>query len=388
MKKLIVTVLVAVIAMTTANFGGFKPAEACELPECQNLFTSTLNELIASSHIEHAQVSYTTEKVYDMEFNELGCLYDFTVNDLSGYAVMIYYEGQFDVSEIHLDAENPYKDCPGRKIYPAPSLYLYYSDGNFYDAATDLPFSDDAVATISDIAFCGGEAPVESASQRIYYEYHTDPSFWLCAYPPDYIGISGMNNICVAIAAGNIIGFWDRYKPELIPDYEPGSLWNDMYFYDSDRGPVDDCIRQLATDMNAGSGTTVTECKNGMTTYCNRAGYTITYTNLMSGGTFGYDSAKAKFHAGDPIMIFSEGFTVYVYMPSPEEGYDSYMGITCAANHAMAGFGYMDVSYTFSDGSTSSANYIYVASGQSTISAGYYNIRTHSINDAFSVHIS
>lgn len=387
MKKALVTTLTAILMLATGNAGG-TVAKACDIPQCRNLFTTTLNKLLEDNNITEADVSYVTEKVYDMEFNELGCLYDFTVDETSGFALMIYYEGRFEISEIYLDAENPYENCNGIKVYPATSLYLYFENGNYYDALTDLPYTDEAVASISDMAFRGGDEDIESASQRIYYTYHNVVEDWLCANHPNYTGVSGINNICVAIAAGNIIGYWDRFNPNLIADFEPGELWNGMYFYDPAGAEVDDSIRQLAADMGAGNGTTVAECKSGMTTYCKRAGYSISYGNLMSWGSFNYTAAKKKFAAGEPIMIFSQGFTVYMFMPSEENNYDSYMGITCRGNHAMAGFGYMEVSYTFSDGSTDSAEYIRVASGQGILKEGYYNIKTHKINDAFSVKIS
>ena len=391
MKKTLITTLVAILSMATVLFGAFTPAYACELSECQNLFTSTLNSLIESTGIDVAEVSYVTEKVYDMNLNDLGCLYDFTVNETAGFAIMIYYEGQFEIAEIFLDATNPYKDCSGIKVYPSTSLYLYYTDGNFYDANTDLPYSDGAVATLSENTFCGGGEVVfnNHAVNYIYRSFNEATDMYLlCGAHPDYVGISGINNICVPIAASNVIGYWDRFKPNLIPNYEPGSLWNGIYFYDADRGPADDCTRQLATDMNAGSGTTVSECKSGMTTYCNRAGYSITYSSLMSNGSFNYTLAKNKLLAGQPVMIFSQGFSAYEIFPNEEEGNDAYIGITCNMNHAMAGFGFMSITYTLLDGTVTTLDFIRVATGQSVHSAGYYNIRTHTINDAFSVNIT
>ena len=396
MKKTIVSLLSAITLIAAANTGKGTFAKACSLPECQNLFTSTLNGLLEDNNVQEAEISYMTEKIYDMDLKELGCLYEFTVNDTQGFAIMIYYEGQFEISEIYLDSENPYKDSQGIKIYPSMSIYLYYMEGVYYDANTNLPYADESVAAISDTAYCGGEAEVVSTGYKVYYSYRTnldDNSYLLCAQHPDYIGVSGFTNICVAIAAGNIIGYWDRYNPNLISDFEPGELWNGLYFYNSSNIKVDDSIRQLALDMNAGNGTTVAECKSGMTKYCNRAGYSITYTDLMSGNiftgkSFNYSSAKNKLQSGEPVMIFSEGFSAYEISPNEEEGYDTYIGITCEGNHAMAGFGYLDIVYTMSDGSTNNANFIRVATGQSLRREGYYNIRTHKINDAMSIKIS
>ena len=113
MKKTIVSLLSAITLIAAANTGKGTFAKACSLPECQNLFTSTLNGLLEDNNVQEAEISYMTEKIYDMDLKELGCLYDFTVNDTPGFAIMIYYEGQFEISEIYLDSENPYKDSQG-----------------------------------------------------------------------------------------------------------------------------------------------------------------------------------------------------------------------------------------------------------------------------------
>lgn len=171
MKKTIVSLLSAITLIAAANTGKGTFAKACSLPECQNLFTSTLNGLLEDNNVQEAEISYMTEKIYDMDLKELGCLYDFTVNDTQGFAIMIYYEGQFEISEIYLDSENPYKDSQGIKIYPSMSIYLYYMEGVYYDANTNLPYADESVAAISDTAYCGGEAEVVSTGYKVYYSY-------------------------------------------------------------------------------------------------------------------------------------------------------------------------------------------------------------------------
>ena len=388
MKKVIVTLLAAIIMIASVSFNIKLNADACELPDCQNLFVSTLNETLANSNISEAEVSFRSEKIYDMNLNELGCLYVFYVDDEEGFAISVYHNGGFVISEIFLDTDNPYDGCPGLKVYPSVSVYVYYYNGQFCDANSKLPFSEEAVDLLSEVTFRGGEEPVVSTSQTIYYSYRSESHYWLCAYPPDYIGIPGYTNICVAIAAGNIVGYWDRFNVNLMPNFDPGELWNGEYYYYSYDSAINSMIAQLALLMNGGNGTTVAQCQTGLSSYCTSAGYTASYTTVMSNGSFDYNAAKDQIDDGEPILIFSEGFTIYSIYSYPNNGLDSYMGITCTGNHAMAGFGYMDVTYTFSDNTSQTSHFIKVASGQSTLTTGYYNISTHNIDDAFSIYIS
>ncbi len=388
MKKVITAVVAAALAVSPVYIGGLQSAEACENTECRTLFVETLNNLLEDNAIVNAEISAETEKVYDMELRELGCLYDFTVNGTEGFAMMIYFDGRYEISEAYLDAENPYEDCNGIKVYPAAGLYLCYEEGEYYDTVTDAVVCEEAVAELKDIAYSASGGEVVWTSEYVQYTYRSEVYHNVCSRPPQYRGISGINNICVPIAAGNIVGYWDRFYPDLIPDYEPGIAMYGEYFYNLQNDDVDDMIRQLASDMGAGSGTTIREFKSGMTAFCNRAGYSVQYSSIMSFGSFNYSAAKSAIDSGLPIIIFSQGFTVYMVYDDAENSRDVYSGLTCDANHAMAGFGYLDVTYTYADGSTGTTNFIKVASGQIDLTSGYFNIKTHIIDDAYSVTIS
>ena len=396
MKKLTVSFLTAVTLTASSLTAGVSvQAKACELPACSNLFTDTIDGLLSQNGVFNADVIYSTEKLYDLQQQEVGCLYDFSVNGENGYAVLVNNEGEFCISEVFLNAENPYKNVRGVKTYPAVSVYMDYFEGQYFDAETGVPYTEAAIETLSEKSFNGGESSVSADAYRVYYQSRTaldDGSYLMCGQHPTYVGIEGYQNICVSIAASNIIGYWDRFKPNLISDFEPGELYNGIYFYSGNCSETDATTRQLAIDMNAGNGTSVAECKSGMTTFCERAGYSVSFTNLtkwsvFTGKTFDYTAAKQKMRSGEPILIFSEGFSAYEISENIANSYDTYIGLTCDANHAMAGFGYLDVTYTFSDGTTETDNFIRVATGQTLQTEGYYNIKTHTINDAISVNI-
>ena len=386
MKKKILTLVTAIAIIVTANVGTFQVAMACERPECRDVFTATLEELLEQNGVENSNIVVQTEKVYDLNLDELGCLYNFSVNGIPGYAIMIEMDGFFEVSEIFLNARNPYADCGGIKVYPSVTTYLYNLDGRFYDARTGIEVSEESIGQISDRAFYGGT--VVADSKTVVYKTRTEDSWKMCVAPPQYAGISGYNNICTAIAAGNVIGFWDRFCENLIPNYTAYRELNGRYMYRLQDDEVSECIRQLAIDMNGGNGTTVAECKSGMTTYCTRAGYSISFNKAMSWGSFNYSGAKTKMKNGEPILLFSQGFSVYDVLKDADNNKDVYSGYISTGNHAMVGFGYFDVTYTFADGSSSSSNYLQIASGQHDLLFGYFNVKAHQIDDAYGVRIS
>ena len=386
MKNKLLTLVTAVAIIAIANIGTLQAALACERAECRDVFSATLDELLDQNGIENPNIAIRTEKIYDLELNELGCLYDFTVNGTSGYALMIEMDNVFEVSEIIFGATNPYADCEGIKVYPSVATYLYNLNGKYYDAKTKIEIPEDTLAQMSEKAFYGGS--VVKDTKIIVYKTRTADSWKMCVAPPKYEGIVGYNNICTAIAAGNVIGFWDRFCENLIPDYTAYRELNGRYMYKMQSTEVSECIRQLAIDMNGGNGTTVTECKSGMTTYCKRAGYSISFSKTMSWGSFNYSSSKTKMKNGEPILLFSQGFSVYDTLADPDNNKDVYSGYISTGNHAMVGFGYIDVTYTFADGSSSSSSYLQIASGQNDLPFGYFNVKAHQIDDAYSVKIS
>lgn len=107
----------------------------------------------------------------------------------------------------------------------------------------------------------------------------------------------------------------------------------------------------------------------------------------MKSGKFNYELAKQKFEAGEPSVMFVKSFTVASSMFYYEDC-ESIEYISATANHAMAGFGYSEITYTFSDGSTRRDNYIMVATGLPQYSSGFFNVNNiNNIDDYYSIKI-
>ncbi|MBD5636453.1 MAG: hypothetical protein HDP28_01345 [Clostridia bacterium] len=238
-----------------------------------------------------------------------------------------------------------------------------------------------------DTTYCDdGIMPLAATSVKVEYESKTEDKFNMVLKYPNYT-ISPYLAACACVAGSNIIGFYDRYDEELIPNHNSGTAFMGNYIYSSDDGYIEDLVRQLYADMGTTSeGTTVTEFKNGMIKFCNRKGKTITFTSCMKNKKFDYATAKSYMEANQPIALFCSGYNVADIFTSEKR--DSIDYIESTANHVMVGFGWKEVNYNITATSSVLYQYVAVASGNADKSNGYYNINYNTtINDAYAINI-
>ena len=226
----------------------------------------------------------------------------------------------------------------------------------------------------------------ETNSVKVNYANKDEDTFSMALKHP-YYTFSANPSDCACVAGANVLGFYDRYDEELIPNHASGSLLMGKYIYSIQDTSVYDVIRQLYVDMGTTSeGTTVQEFKNGMITYCNRKGKTITFTSCMKNGKFDYSTAKSYMEANQPVVLFCSGYNVADLWPY--ENYDLISYYESTGNHVMVGFGYKESSYTLSNSTKITYQYMTVASGVATKSSGYFDINYKTnINDAYAINI-
>lgn len=180
---------------------------------------------------------------------------------------------------------------------------------------------------------------------------------------PDYIV---PNVTCVPIAGANILGFYDRYYTELIPNFTPGVTYaGNYYVYNAYDDNVTNAALQLAADMGltdpSTQGATVAGCKTGFQSYCNRKSLSVSFDSTMQNNSFNYKTAKAQLNSGEPVILFCSYFNLADMSQNGKT--DTIVLYTSATPHAMVAFGYSEYTYTFSDGSTRVDKYLDVASG-------------------------
>lgn len=384
MKKKLFVIALAV-GLLAANFTVISTASALSVDKCDEVFAQALSEFMADEGYGSQTIAADKQIVYDMGLEELGVLYTFTAGGEDGYAVVVDSTEGCTLSECFFGAENPYSGVEGTKVYAGPMIYLGYEDGEYTLGGEAL--SDEEVADIADTAYAASGS-FTTSSETVYYTYRSYDGYVLASQYPKYIEVGGLTSACAPIAGGNLIGYYDRYCANLIPNFTPGTeVGNGLYLYWVQNDAVDDAIRDLYDDMGTTSiGTTYDQFISGMQTYCSRMGYTFSYSDCMSGGSLNYSYVKSEIDAGRPVALFVSQYTVSNI--SFHDGYEGYTNLHGTGNHVMAGFGYYDVTFTLTSGGTQHSRFVAVATGLGRQNSGYFNIdRDTTINNACSINI-
>ena len=193
---------------------------------------------------------------------------------------------------------------------------------------------------------------------------------------------------CAPIAASNIVGFYDRYDENLIPNHKSGNLIGEWYAYAIEDDAVESVIRELHSLMGttATTGTTENQFLDGLRRFCESKGRKMETYSCMSNGSFSFSKAKSYIEDSNmPIALFLSGYNVG-YMSEADHA-DAYSYYKSDANHVMVGFGYATYIYQTSDG-TLTKNYFNVAAGLSDNPSGIYDLSLDTkVNDALAIRI-
>lgn len=377
------TIIVLVGLLLTPSVSILKARAGVRYEEIDVLFQETLNGILGYENIDQASISAQKEMLYDIELNELGVVYDFTYDEQEGFAIIID-DGEIKVTEITTDGSSPYSD-ESTKVYVSEGLYWYNDGCRFYDCVSDLPISDEAIEAVSETAYLGA-LEFKYGSEQINYTYRSETPYNILWSIPTYD--YGKTNGCVPIAGTNLIAYLDKSFPNLIPDYEPGTSFLGRYRFKSGNDTIYAVSDTLYADMGAtvSNGATISDFRSGMKKYVNRQGYNISFSSLMSWGKIKFDTAKSVVQQGKPIALFLSGYTSTTIAMGEEYDILNYESTT--GNHAVAGFGCLEVNYTFSNNSTRTDRYIHCAMGVGLYQNGYINVGSAKIDEALAITIS
>ena len=218
--------------------------------------------------------------------------------------------------------------------------------------------------------------------------YSINPSF------PDYYNTDGtLDNTCANVAGANIIGYYDRFYDNLIPDYEAGILRNDIYIYfpmgyygAKKQAVINDLYQRMQTNVS-NAGSTQAQYKNGLSSYVQSKNLSISFSGVMTNGSFDLEKAKAQFKNGNPISLYLLG---YNFTKVTDSGNTVTLEKKLSdGNHIAIAYGYEKVSYFDGNGKTIRTElYLKVATGLSTTSGVYIVNKYGVLNDAEAVHIA
>ena len=391
MKKAVGTFGVLAMALLIAMGSiAFASASTVDEAECDLVFRKALEEVIVEEEVTAETIEVRKTPLYDMQHGMLGYAYCMQYEGKEGYALVINTDGDYRVCEFYMTAENPFADSNGEWVYVQPFTYLVRENDLFIDPQTDSVLSDEAVALLSEKAFRASGA-VTLGYDSISYVNRTENAYGLTKrHPAYYPAGENITNACVPATGGNIIGFWTRFCSNLMPGFTPGVMQFGSYRYYELAEEVFPMIAELYTLMGTNTeqpGTSVDGFVRGMNSFVASKGYSISYQSAMNGKSFNYALAKQYLQNGLPLALFVDGLRVETFSTETNIAYVEY--IESASCHAMACFGYNDITYTFADGTVRTDSYMQVATGLVMKTKGYYNIYYNTqIDDCMAVQIS
>ena len=378
-KTFIAAIIILLIAILCAAlvFGvNSAAAEEGGYDEFERTFIQTAEEL----GLMDSNLVFSRSLVYDIDGNALGYVFDYNADGVPGC-------GEGCGRQLCAFAHRGLRLRPGeavQRLLPRPA------GENFISLTSGAVLSKAELLQACEIRYCAIGDELSSGGRVVNYESKQVSEFSLARKIPAYC-YEVTPDACAPIAAGNIVAYFDRYCAQLIPNYTPGSGFGSRYDYKPEQGAeIDALMAQLCIDMGtspAGGGNTEEECLSGLSAYCTRAGYEVSYESCMNGGTLDYNKAKQSLSEDkEPLLLF---VTKVELSEIREEGdSDIYTTLYGPTNHIMSAFGYYEVTYSLSGGGSETGRFLQVATGIEDTRIAYLNMDNNlQTVSAYSVNI-
>ncbi len=364
---------------------GFHVNASIGVDELDMLFQTTLEGILDREKVKETVISAKKDMIYDINLHDLGIQYRFEYGNEKGFAILID-NGSPKVAEVYMDANSPYPDNGSLKIYVTQGIYWYSDENGIYDCISRLSVSEEAIESVAEAAY-KGTIDIQYSSERVDYIHRSETPYHILSSIPLYS--YGLSNGCVPIAGSNLIAYYDKTYSELIPNYEAGTLVFGRYRFKTQNETTMALSETLHAEMGTntnGAGMSVSQFKNGMKSYINKHGYSVSFQSLMAWGKFKFDSAKSVVQEEKAIALFVQNYKATTF--SSGDNYEILSYEATNGNHAVAGFGCLEVEYTLADNTIRTDKYVHCSLGVGLYLNGYVNINMVKINDALAITIS
>ncbi len=257
----------------------------------------------------------------------------------------------------------------------------------------EIVYCDDVVYGTEEV-FWGGGAHVDST-----YQIDCDQMVVLAdvSHPsaPSYGNADpSMQNVCGPMAGTNIVVFYDRYYPNLIPNFEPGmmmSVGEYMYYPDLGADATDNVVSSLYSLMNVASvgGTTSANFKSGLGSYVRGKGYGFSYSSMYQSATsINLSTFANAINQGKVGMLMCSNYN-FVYGISMTADHATIGRVNSPNAHMMMVYGYKTLAFYKQGAHVCTKTFLYACSGYSTCDMGYIEMNSYStINEALIISVA
>lgn len=340
---------------------------------------------------------YNRRNVYAYDLSPSGYEYTFTVNGEPAYALMTYFTAPngdlyHDITEMFFNTPSPFAQAKGLPVYIDKFVYFDY----FNDTYTDL--TDNSVAEYTALAIAAEQSDIygeysdggTSSTDIISYAFRSKDSYEFEYGLPGYYYSNNLSS-CANIAGGNVLGYYDIFYPNLIPNHETLYEYNGKYYYKSQSDEVTSIINNdlykymQTTEQN---GTTFENFKSGFKKYVNQQGYNAEYYETVENHKLDINAYLTEIYSGHPVAVFMAGYNM-TNGPLPDDGYDLLNIAYYKTWHAMAASGFMEIEYYNGNNIMfRKDSYLSVCTGNTWIKRGYMRLNDkETFNHAIGIEI-
>lgn len=243
----------------------------------------------------------------------------------------------------------------------------------------------------------GGEGESVDDNYYIYHDYKVTREKKNHPSAPTYSGtILNQRNICAPVAGLNVAVYYDRYYPNLIPNFEPGMVSSGTYRYFPDLSwtQTDAAVADLYSIMNTNqgaAGTSNSDFKNGLVQFFGNHGYSMSYSSFYGGSaTVNFSALTAAVDQGKVGLILCSRYNFVYDIGNLDNGTTTYIVKTDSnIGHIMMIYGYMVVDYYQNGAVFQTDTFLYASSGFSSGKQGYVLLNDYlSIDEALIVNVA
>ena len=204
---------------------------------------------------------------------------------------------------------------------------------------------------------------------------------------PKYKPLGELENSCGATAGSIVVGFYDKYFENLIPNYT--TYVSSGTYKGRDSVYIPTLMRELYTLMRTNVddvGVSMSDCLDGLKTYINGKGYSVNYNSVKGLIKVNESKFTKAIENNHPILLFCTKMDLYSFSTSGST--DTLVCTTYDGAHVCVAYGFFEVNYYNSNGLFRTDKYAHVATGISQ-NSGYLKLSsTDWCVDAYEVTIS
>ncbi len=227
------------------------------------------------------------------------------------------------------------------------------------------------------------------SSETVYFTDYNIAKTEIVNGVPAYLPANDLTNGCGAVAGAAIVGYYDKFYEDLIPDYRtylPSSgryLSNDSVHIPKVMWEMYSLMRTNVDDV----GVSESDCLNGLKAYVNLKGHNLTYDNVKKNGKLDEATLLNCFSNNIPVIMFCNRIDQYAMSFSPNEATIRCSNYT-TSGHIIVALGMHIIDYYNGNVKFRTDKYVKAVTGMNNLKENYFKLEENWCNSAYSVTIN